>query len=67
MQNIDAQIGIYSIASHENLIYSASNKVFKIFSLETSQLISEINAHNGFIKSIVIWPEKFFIKKYIKK
>mmetsp|Transcript_25840 Transcript_25840/g.45649 ORF Transcript_25840/g.45649 Transcript_25840/m.45649 type:complete len:909 (+) Transcript_25840:1667-4393(+) len=62
VQCLDAHSGsIYSLAIHENILYSSSNRTFKVWSLETMQNISEVPAHNSFIKSMVVWPENSLI------
>lgn len=62
IQCLDAHSGsIYSLAIHENIIYSSSNRTFKVWSLETMQNISEVPAHQSFIKSMVVWPENSLI------
>ena len=50
---------VYAICSYGNLLYSSSNKCFKVWSLDTMKSISEINAHPSFIKTMILWPEKF--------
>jgi kinesin family protein 4/21/27 len=61
-QCLDAHTGsIYSLAVHENILYSSSNRTFKVWSLETMQNISEVPAHQSFIKSMVVWPENSLI------
>lgn len=49
---------VYSICSYGNLMYSSSNKSFKVWSLDTMKQISEIGGHHSFIKSMILWPEK---------
>jgi hypothetical protein len=49
---------VYALSTYGNMLYSTTNKQFKVWSLDTLQVISDINAHSSFIKSITIWPEK---------
>ena len=49
---------VYCVTSLGNMLYSSSNKTFKVWSLDNLACISEINAHSGLIKSMVVWPEK---------
>jgi len=57
--SIDAHsAAVYSICSYGNLLYSSSNKCFKVWSLDTLKPISEINAHPSCIKTMILWPEK---------
>lgn len=58
---IEAHSGpIYSVCSFGNVLYTSSNKCFKVWSLDTMKTISEIHAHPSAIKSMLLWPEKFF-------
>ena len=45
------QGGVYSLCSYGNMLYSCSNKEFKVWDLSFSKpkLVSTINAHNSFI------------------
>jgi WD40 repeat protein len=59
---IEAHNGsVCSIASHENLLYTGSNKFFKVWSLDNMECISEIESHASFIKTMVMWPEHSLI------
>lgn len=58
--NIEAHPGpVYSVCSFGNVLYTSSNKCFKVWSLDTMKTISEIHAHPSSIKSMLLWPEKF--------
>ena len=60
--SIEAHSGaISSMAIHENILYTASNKTFKVWSLDGMNLISEVPAHNSFIRSLAVWPENSLI------
>ena len=52
---------VYAICSYGNLLYSSSNKCFKVWSLDNMKSISEVNAHPSFIKTMILWPEKYNI------
>jgi len=57
--NIEAHNGaVYSVVSHGNMMYSSSNKTFKVWSLDAMTCISEVNAHLSFIKTMAIWPDR---------
>lgn len=49
---------VYSLCSNDNFLFSTSNKVFKIWDVESSKCINEINAHDSFIKTSILWPER---------
>ena len=52
--------GVLSLAYHDNLLYSTSNKGFKIWSCDKLQLIKEITDNqNSVVKSVALWPDKF--------
>ena len=56
---IEAHEGpISSMFCSENMIYTASNQKFKIWSLEHFGCIGEVAAHKALIRSMVYWPEK---------
>lgn len=57
--HVEAHNGtVYSVVSHENMLYSSSNKTFKVWSLDTMTCISEVNAHLSFVKTMTVWPER---------
>lgn len=41
-----------------NQLYSTSNKSLKIWDLETMQVVSDIQAHQGFIRCLTAWQER---------
>ena len=47
---------IYSIATMGNLLYTSSTKSLKIWDIEKMECISDIQAHNSFIKTICVMP-----------
>ena len=49
---------ICALASVGNQLYSTSNKSLRIWDLEKMQVVSDISAHNGFIKCLSIWDDK---------
>jgi len=49
------------MAIHENILYTASNKTFKVWSLDGMNLISEVPAHSSFIRCLAVWPENSLI------
>jgi len=47
---------VYSIANMENLLFTSSTKSLKIWDIEKMECISDITAHNSFIKTITVLP-----------
>jgi WD40 repeat protein len=49
---------IYAIASYGNQFYSTSSKSLKIWNLETMSVVSDIGAHQSYIRCLAVWPER---------
>lgn len=48
---------VFALANYGNLLFSGSNKSFKVWNLDTLQQISDVEAHPSFIKSVEVWNE----------
>ena len=58
LQSIEAHSGaVCSMVSNENILYTGSNKSFKLWSLDNMSMISEVPAHSSFIRTMTFWPE----------
>ena len=57
--NFDAHKSpVYSLASHDQNLYSSANKSIKIWDLNNMRLISEISESLGQVKAIKICKER---------
>lgn len=52
---------ICAVASSGNLLYSTSNKSMKIWDLENMRSISDLQAHQGFIRCLISWQGRSLI------
>jgi hypothetical protein len=48
---------VCSMVSNENILFTASNKTFKVWSLDSMSVISEVPAHTSYIRAMTIMPE----------
>ncbi|CAG9310966.1 unnamed protein product [Blepharisma stoltei] len=61
-QSLEAHTSaVCSMVYHENILYTGSNKAFKMWSFDTLSVISEVPCHNSFIKAMAFWPENSLI------
>ena len=59
VNNIEAHEGpLSSMFTIENMLYTASNQIFRFWSLETFNMIGQVTDHAGMIKSMAYWEEK---------
>ncbi|KAL4435321.1 hypothetical protein ABPG74_022804 [Tetrahymena malaccensis] len=58
----DAHTGqVFCVESHENFLFSTSVKSLKIWDLETLKCVSDIQAHNHFVKGLAILEQEKWI------
>ena len=52
---------ITTLVSNENMLFSASQKTFKVWNLDAMSVISEVPAHSGFINAMEIMAESSIV------
>lgn len=52
---------VCAVASCGNCLYSSANKNLKIWDLETMSCLSDIHAHNSFIKCMQVWSTHSYL------
>jgi len=52
---------VCAVASCGNCLYSSANKNLKIWDLETMNCLSDIHAHNSFIKCMQVWQTHSYL------
>ena len=48
---------VSALCCYENMLFTASNKVFKVWSVEGMSQVSEVPAHTSYIRAMALWAE----------
>ena len=52
---------VSALCCYENMLFTASNKVFKVWAVEGMTQVSEVPAHSSYIRAMTLWAENSIV------